>query len=956
MKLFNGKTQTLETNREFNFNGDKLFFDTETTSLSHLVGDAFMISWTDIDGNAYALDLREHDDDTAYVLDCLRTLALDSSIEKIGHNVKFDVHFLEKLDFKFNNVTDTLVMSRLSNNRRMSYKLKDLAVELLGASIAEKKELDLYLPKKSAPAKITKETSNHMGMFDVSLGDVLTAPASRNNTGSAGFELVPFNVISKYAAADVFLTRDLYLYLKEVIAKDGLVTIHELERDVLSEILKIESRGFVIDVEFLQREKIRLEKELAQLETEIKAETGELDILSNDALSGILFDKLKLVPSSMTEKGKPKMDKFALDRYADKHPFVAKIKTYRDKNQYYATFIVGLLERQVGGTVYAEFNQLNARTGRMSSSNPNMQNIPNRDIEKAEIRNAFTTRDEYVLVSIDYSQIEYRLFAHYTQSAYLISLYKQDFDFHAETGKIFNKSRKDGKKLNFAIVYGMGLEALARELKCTQSEAKEARDAYFARIPEARKLQWRIKDRIAEVGFLKSPDGRRSYLTNDESYKGLNALIQMVAADVFKRAVVAVGKFIADKDAHIINMVHDDIVLEIHKSQLHIVSEIVKIMESVMTLRVPIKADVKFGKTWGDTSEWISDVTLFNKELADMEARHTTQKEQLKRELTELMAPKTATLSEHAEAVLTKAAKNDVPEEYDMPSKTEQTQKTESKPVETAKDRVIPTSFPEAAVNTHDTAAELKTTLPDGAVRKVLDEKRAKFKADSSRLKLFTVQAIKPEETYPWLLKKHYAKVVPCIMYAFGLYDENKDLVGVCCYGTPANNHNNNMGTFQQIELVRLVVNELGIKNMSSYFVSRTFDLLPRPLSLISYADEGKNHHGYIYQATNWLYTGLGGGVDFYINEQNEEIHSRIMSDYRLKFPEMSRAEIAVMLKWRKEEGTYKHRYFYFLGDKRQKKDWLKFLTEKYKIEPYPKGDNVRYDASFEPSVQKLLF
>lgn len=219
----------------------------------------------------------------------------------------------------------------------------------------------------------------------------------------------------------------------------------------------------------------------------------------------------------------------------------------------------------------------------------------------------------------------------------------------------------------------------------------------------------------------------------------------------------------------------------------------------------------------------------------------------------------------------------------------------------------------------------------------------------------YHVRSIDNEQCKEWLLYKHYAKTIPNIMYAFGLY-EDKILKGICCYGTPANNHNNQLGDFKQIELVRLVKNDNLEKNVASFLISETFKFLPKPLSLISYADVGKNHHGYIYQATNWLYTGVGGGVDYYIDEKQNEIHSRIMSDYRKKYPKLSRDEIQKMLNWKKEKGTYKHRYFYFLGNKREKYKWLKQLTEKYKIENYPKGDNQNYDASYKPTVQILLF
>lgn len=218
------------------------------------------------------------------------------------------------------------------------------------------------------------------------------------------------------------------------------------------------------------------------------------------------------------------------------------------------------------------------------------------------------------------------------------------------------------------------------------------------------------------------------------------------------------------------------------------------------------------------------------------------------------------------------------------------------------------------------------------------------------------IKSIPRDQTLDWLLNKHYAHCVPGIMYSFGLYDDSMTLQGVCCYGTPANNHNNELGSFKCIELVRLVINEGLKKNSLSFFVSETFRLLPNPLVLISYADQGKNHHGYIYQATNWIYTGLGGGVDFYRDKDGREIHSRIMSDLRLKEPSKTRAEIQKDKGWELVKGTYKHRYFYFIGNRKQKKEMMKALLEKYKFEAYPKGDNTRYDASYKPTINGVLF
>lgn len=223
---------------------------------------------------------------------------------------------------------------------------------------------------------------------------------------------------------------------------------------------------------------------------------------------------------------------------------------------------------------------------------------------------------------------------------------------------------------------------------------------------------------------------------------------------------------------------------------------------------------------------------------------------------------------------------------------------------------------------------------------------------------LYTVNRIGFDDVLDWVKHKHYARNVPPMNRTdlFGLFDRQNIMVGVCCYGSPANNNNVELGGFKMIELVRLVVNEGLPKNTLSYFVAQTFPFLDKPRILVSYADTGRSHHGYIYQALNWIYTGFGGGVDYYIDNNGQERHSRVMSDMRLVTPELTRDQICQKLGWKKVKGTYKHRYFYFVGDKAQRKEMQKVVLEKYPQKPYPKGENQRYDASYEPTVQLRLF
>jgi len=210
--------------------------------------------------------------------------------------------------------------------------------------------------------------------------------------------------------------------------------------------------------------------------------------------------------------------------------------------------------------------------------------------------------------------------------------------------------------------------------------------------------------------------------------------------------------------------------------------------------------------------------------------------------------------------------------------------------------------------------------------------------------KKYKVTPIHKNEIADWLLKKHYAHKIPSVKYQFGLFDDKGILQGVCCYGSSASYRNNNMGRFKQIELVRLVVNEGLPKNTLSFFVSQTFKLLPKPLSLISYSDQAYHHHGYIYQATNWIYTGKSSFIPNFEFDDGSSMHNRSVSQIKAQYPHLSKVEVAEMLGMKEKFGSSKHRYFYFIGNKKDKKEWIKILKSRYNIEPYPKGENRRYN------------
>jgi hypothetical protein len=221
----------------------------------------------------------------------------------------------------------------------------------------------------------------------------------------------------------------------------------------------------------------------------------------------------------------------------------------------------------------------------------------------------------------------------------------------------------------------------------------------------------------------------------------------------------------------------------------------------------------------------------------------------------------------------------------------------------------------------------------------------------------YQVKSIDTYLTKEWLLKKHYAKRIPPIEFAFGLYDQNNILNGVVTYGTPVSSTLRNLwhNKYKLYELNRLVINENSEKNTLSFLVSQSLKKLPSPCVIVSYADTSKNHHGYIYQATNFIYTGLSIPFKDYLVKGLEHLHHTTIEDLsrgqenRLEWLRNKFGDKLIQI-----DRPRKHRYFYFIGNKMQKKDILKMLP--YQIKPYPKGENKRYDASFSPTLQTQLF
>jgi DNA polymerase-1 len=568
-------------------------FDTETTSLDPLAAELVGVSLAVEEGRAWYIPVGHRSDDAApqlpreEVLTALRSLLEDQSLSSIGQNTKYDMMVLAKYGLWPRNLAgDTMLASYLLNPTRR-HNLIDLAWDQLQYRMVTYEEV----------------TDNGKKNF----ADVSVAEAAR------------------YSGEDADITLRLAHRLFPQVQEEGMGKLFtDVEVPLAAVLARMELTGIRVDLALLSELSQEFGKQRRALEKEIYALAGEeFNIGSPQQLQTILFDKLGLPRGKKTKTGSS-TDSSVLEALAEQYPLPAKILAYRGFTKLQSTYVDALpkLIHPKTGRIHTSFNQTVTATGRLSSSNPNLQNIPVRTEEGRRIRTAFVPEPGWVLLSADYSQIELRLLAHLSQDPVLIESFQQGQDVHARTAsELFGVSlnavsaaqRRQAKTINFGIIYGMGALRLGRSLGIPLKTAQEYIEQYFKRYAGIKAYMDGVLLEARKCGYVTTLLGRRRYVPDLQSKNAqlaaaaermaVNTPIQGTAADLIKMAMVEIDKRLAKEKApaRMLLQVHDELLFEVQEQKLHKVKTLVReCMESVMELRVPLQVDLGVGANWAE--------------------------------------------------------------------------------------------------------------------------------------------------------------------------------------------------------------------------------------------------------------------------------------------------------------------------------------------------------------------
>ncbi|MBW2100462.1 MAG: DNA polymerase I, partial [Deltaproteobacteria bacterium] len=576
--------------------------DTETTSenpmLAKLVGLSFCVT----SGEAFYIPCGHDDPDApkqlelSEVLKVLTPVLENKNIKKIGQNIKYDWMVLERHGVHLKGVVfDTMIASYLINPSKRAHNLEQIALDFLDHQMITYKEVI-----KSAAGK---------------------------NKKAAGFADVPIEKAFPYACEDADITFSAYHVLLSHLKEIGLTELFEtVEMPLVPVLMKMEMTGICIDKKRLQTLSKSIQHELEQIEKNIYSLAGEeFNIRSSQQMGRILFEKLKLPVQKKTKKKTGySTDVDVLTTLSAKHELPALILRHRTLAKLKSTYADALVELIHPKThrIHTSYNQTVTATGRLSSSDPNLQNIPIRTEEGREIRKAFIPRKGWSLISADYSQIELRILAHYSDDRILIESFKKDEDIHTRTATevfqvfpsfITSELRRQAKVINFGIIYGMSAYRLSNELGISNKMAKTYIENYFQRykgvkefidrtIKEAGKTK-KTSTLLDRIRLLPDINSSRTNLRQFAERIAINTPIQGTAADLIKLAMIKVDAALNKEklQAAMLLSVHDEIVLEAPPDELETVKRLVtEIMEGVWELKVPLKVNVAWGKNWAD--------------------------------------------------------------------------------------------------------------------------------------------------------------------------------------------------------------------------------------------------------------------------------------------------------------------------------------------------------------------
>ena len=566
-------------------------FDTETEGLNALETNIVGISFSWRKGIGYYLPIKNNKSVYEKSFEILKPFFESTKIIKVGHNIKFDIQVLLKYNVKVSSpIYDTMVAHYLINPD-MRHNLDTLSESYLN-----------YSPI-SIESLIGKKGKNQISMRDVSI-----------------------DKIKNYASEDADITLRLKgVFDKEIEVNNLSKIFYDIEIPMINVLSEMEAEGIKIDTSYLKKLDKEFEDDLEKLKKEIFKKCGEkFNLNSPKQLGEILFDKLKLVSKpKKTKTGQYSTSEEVLSSLANDHRIIENILEWRSLDKLQNTYVRSLPNEVSNLTkrVHSSFNQTVTTTGRLSSNNPNLQNIPIRTANGQKIRRAFIPRNnDYIIMAADYSQIELRVIASISNEENMIDAFVNNQDIHTITAsKIYNvdpenvnrEQRGNAKTVNFGIIYGVSAFGLSQQTDLNRSESKQMIDNYFLNYPGLKKYMSDQIDFARNNGYVETIMGRRRYLKNINSQNNMlrsgaernaiNAPIQGSAADIIKIAMININSEFKKQSfkSKMLLQVHDELVFDVHNSEKDRIQDIVKTtMESAVKLKVPLKIDLEFGKNW----------------------------------------------------------------------------------------------------------------------------------------------------------------------------------------------------------------------------------------------------------------------------------------------------------------------------------------------------------------------
>ena len=577
---------------------ERFCFDLETTSLNYMDADIVGVGIALEAGEAAYIPLA-HDYldaptqlDRHTVLQALKPLLEDPTKTKIGQNLKYDISVLANVDIHVvGPLADTMLASYVLNSTATRHDMDSLALKYLGEKTISFEEI---------AGKGAKQLT---------------------------FNQIALEQAAPYACEDVDITLRLQDTLRPQVEREGRLAevLDRLELPLINVLSRIERNGVALDAERLHEQSQQLEQRIRELESNAFELAGrEFNLGSPKQLGQILFDEQKIPVIKKTPKGAPSTAEAVLEELALDYPLPKVIMQHRGLAKLKSTYTDKLprLLNKTTGRVHTSYHQAVTATGRLSSSDPNLQNIPIRTEEGRKIRQAFVARPGYRIVAADYSQIELRIMAHLSEDKGLLEAFAEGRDIHTATAaevfgtsldKVSADQRRSAKAINFGLIYGMSAWGLSRQLHIDRNQAQTYIDRYFDRYPGVARYMDRIRTQAAEDGFVETVMGRRLYLPEIHSQNrnrrqgaertAINAPMQGTAADIIKQAMIDVDAWLAEGefDALMVMQVHDELVFEVAEAQVDsFIEQVQTRMQAAASLNVPLIVEAQSGANWDE--------------------------------------------------------------------------------------------------------------------------------------------------------------------------------------------------------------------------------------------------------------------------------------------------------------------------------------------------------------------